>query len=101
MLGGVRQPTPASSRENEKPSANCACAILLIGLFVGGLPLVARPTTTVTACAARVNKSFIALMSVKGLLDVITDGDFYQFVQQHLLPLLMPFNGTNHLTGWP
>ena len=45
--------------------------------------------------------SAIACLSVAGLLDVkmlrgTTDGDiFYQFVQTHLLPHLMPFNGTN------
>ena len=43
----------------------------------------------------------IAFMSVNGLLDVkisrgSTDGDvFYEFVQKHLLPQLLPFNGVN------
>ena len=41
------------------------------------------------------------LLSIAGLLDVKTikgtsDGDtFYDFVHTHLLPHLMPFNGTN------
>jgi len=45
--------------------------------------------------------SAIACMSLAGLLDVKTingtsDGDvFYNFVHTHLLPHLMPFNGTN------
>ena len=45
--------------------------------------------------------SAIACMSNSGLLDVQTiigtsDGDtFYKFVHTHLLPHLMPFNGTN------
>ena len=45
--------------------------------------------------------SAIACMSIAGLLDVktiigISDGDaFYDFVHTHLLPHLMPFNGTN------
>ena len=45
--------------------------------------------------------SAIACMSVNGLLDVETikhtgDGDaFYDFVQCHLIPHLMPFNGIN------
>ena len=45
--------------------------------------------------------SGIALISVNGLLDVdvvkgSVDGDkFYDFVQKHLLPHLMPFNGVN------
>ena len=45
--------------------------------------------------------SAIACMSIAGLLDVKTiigtsDGDaFYDFVHTHLLPHLMPFNGTN------
>ena len=45
--------------------------------------------------------SAIACMSIAGLLDVRTitgtsDGDaFYEFVHTHLLPHLMPFNGTN------
>lgn len=45
--------------------------------------------------------SAIACISVAGLLDVktvrgTTDGDtFYDFVQTHLLPHLMPFNGVN------
>jgi hypothetical protein len=45
--------------------------------------------------------SAIAFMSVQGLLDVKVvkggvDGDvFYDYVQNTLLPHLMPFNGTN------
>lgn len=45
--------------------------------------------------------SAIACISVAGLLDVkmsrgTTDGDdFYYFIQTHLLPHLLPFNGTN------
>ena len=45
--------------------------------------------------------SAIACLSVAGLLDVktvkgTTDGDeFYDFVQTHLLPHLLPFDGTN------
>lgn len=45
--------------------------------------------------------SAIACLSAAGLLDVktikgTTDGDiFYSFIQTHLLPHLMPFNGTN------
>ena len=45
--------------------------------------------------------SGIAFMSVNGLLDVsivrgTTDGDvFYDFVQKHLLPQLLPFDGVN------
>ncbi len=45
--------------------------------------------------------SAIACISLVGLLDVMTvtgttDGDaFYTFVQTHLLPYLMPFNGVN------
>ena len=45
--------------------------------------------------------SGITLISVNGLLDVdvvkgSVDGDkFYDFVQKHLLPHLMPFNGVN------
>ena len=45
--------------------------------------------------------SAIACISVSGLLDVMTvkgttDGDdFYKFVQEYLLPHLMPFNGIN------
>lgn len=48
-----------------------------------------------------VRVSAIACMSIAGLLDVKTitgtsDGDaFYDFVHSHLLPHLMPFNGTN------
>jgi len=44
-------------------------------------------------------------VSVAGLLDVMTvtgtsDGDTYAFVQTHLLPHLMPFNGVNPLSGY-
>ena len=42
--------------------------------------------------------SAIAFMSVNGLKisKGTTDGDaFYEFVQKHLLPQLLPFNGTN------
>ena len=45
--------------------------------------------------------SAIANISVSGLLDVdvvkgTVDGDrFYDYVQKHLLPYLMPFNGVN------
>ena len=45
--------------------------------------------------------SGLAFMSVNGLIDVsnvkgTTDGDtFYDFVQKHLLPQLLPFNGIN------
>lgn len=45
--------------------------------------------------------SAIACISTAGLLDVMTtkgttDGEtFYSFVQTHLLPHLLPFNGTN------
>ena len=45
--------------------------------------------------------SAIACISIAGLVDVMTvkgttDGDtFYHFIQTHLLPHLMPFNGTN------
>jgi len=43
----------------------------------------------------------IAFMSVNGLLDVkvvrgVTNGDnFYSFVEKHLLPCLLPFDGIN------
>ena len=45
--------------------------------------------------------SGIAFMSVNGLLDVkvvwgVTNGDnFYSFVEKHLLPCLLPFDGIN------
>ena len=45
--------------------------------------------------------SGLAFMSVNGLLDVsivkgTTDGDtLYDFMQKHLLPQLLPFNGVN------
>ena len=46
-------------------------------------------------------QSGLAFMSVNGLFDVsivkgTTDGDtFYDFVQEHLLPHILPFDGVN------
>ena len=45
--------------------------------------------------------SAIAMLSVRGILDVLTVSDtvngetFYKFTEKYLLPQLQPFNGTN------
>ena len=60
-----------------------------------------RPLKNHTMLVRGERVSAVACMSVAGLLDVMTvtgttDADtFYKFVQTHLLPCIMPFNGVN------
>ena len=71
------------------------------GLRKYGYSLRGKPLRNHTLLVRGERVSAIACISVAGLLDVktvrgTTDGDtFYDFVQTHLLPHLMPFNGVN------
>ena len=66
-----------------------------------GYSLCGKPLKNNTMLVRGENVSGLAFMSVNGLLDVsvvkgTTDGDtFYDFVQKHLLPQLLPFDGVN------
>ena len=66
------------------------------GYSMRGMPLVSHQ---LLVRGERV--SVLAIISVNGLLDVkvvrgTTNGDtFYDFIQENLLPNLMPFNGEN------
>ena len=66
-----------------------------------GYSIRGKPLTSQVMLVRGERVSAIACISVSGLLDVMTvkgttDGDdFYKFVQEYLLPHLMPFNGIN------
>lgn len=66
-----------------------------------GYSMRGKPLSYPTMLVRGERVSAIACISLAGLLDVMTlkgttDGDdFYKFVQTHLLPHLLPFNGVN------
>ena len=80
----------------DETGADCRNAMRKYGYSMRGMPLVSHQ---LLVRGERV--SALAIISVNGLLDVkvvrgTTNGDtFYDFIQENLLPHLMPFNGEN------
>jgi len=80
----------------DETGADCRNAMRKYGYSLRGMPLVSHQ---LLVRGERV--SALAIISVNGLLDVkvvrgTTNGDtFYDFIQENLLPHLMPFNGEN------
>ena len=78
----------------DETGADCRNAMRKYGYSMRGMPLVSHQ---LLVRGERV--SALAIISVNGLLDVkvvrgTTNGDtFYDFIQENLLPHLMPFNG--------
>ncbi len=61
-----------------------------------GYSIRGKPPKNHSLVARGIRVSAIACMSTAGLHTGPVDGNvFYRFVQTHLLPKLMPYNGTN------